>query len=57
MTLMEKEIRRIVSIHFKEKYKLDVDPNDLEWDIIQGMGKIELIGLKVEGGVAIGEGS
>ena len=32
LTITEKEVRRIVSIHFKEKYNQDVSPDEMEWE-------------------------
>lgn len=31
MLITEREVRRIVSIHFKEKYKIEVAPNNMKW--------------------------
>ena len=33
MMITEKEARRIVSLHFKNRYNMDVDPDDMEWDV------------------------
>ncbi len=31
MTITEKEVRRIVSLHFKNRYNMDVQPDKLIW--------------------------
>ena len=55
MLLTEKEVRRIVSIHFEEKYELDVSPDDMDWHQ-EHFPKGQVVwGLNVEGGVAIGK--
>lgn len=46
MLLMEKEVRRILSIHFKEKYEMEVDPNRMVWT----KRNDTIVGLNVEGG-------
>ena len=51
MLLTEKEVRRIVSIHFKEKYNVNVRPEDTAWKY-DGVYKVEYLVL---GGDIIGE--
>ena len=47
--IAEKEVRRIVSIHFREKYHLDVDPNRMEWDMYKDFETgLTMNGLEVD---------
>ena len=57
MLITEKEVKRIVSIHFKEKYKMDVNPDHMEWKQENPMPvDIPIIGLEV-GGATVGKES
>jgi len=51
MLLTEKEVRRIVSIHFKEKYEMEVNPDEMNWHQENDMPiHVPITGLNVEGG-------
>jgi hypothetical protein len=45
-----KEVKRIVSLHFKEKYKMEVDPDDMKWKYDEQV----IDGLEI-GGDIVGE--
>jgi hypothetical protein len=56
MIVTEKEIKRIVSLHFKNRYKMDINPKDMEWnmghDSTEGYSWVD--GLEI-GGIIDGE--
>ena len=58
MLITEREVRRIVSIHFKEKYKIEVAPNNMKWvkdfDDMDEYGEMKWLEI---GGVIDGEES
>ena len=47
MFITEGEVRRIVSIHFKEKYGLNVGTEEMEWE--SHNYDLDLTGLEVGG--------
>jgi hypothetical protein len=51
--LTEREVKRIVSIHFREKYEMEVNTDDMNWRQEHFPKGQAVWGLDVEGGVAI----
>lgn len=59
MFITDKEVKRVVALHFKERYKMEIDPKHMRWtyERIAGYEDEEMVSGLELGGDIVGKNS